>query len=129
MPCPLVVSSSCRRLNSVLALGILTISRKFGDSLITEEAVLQALELMTRGQDGTVWIRAVMLREKVARLIGQPVEKMGDTQWIGHILKRLHLLDEAGRKRGMDGITYAVKSSDVIDMMRRYDVPIVYKSP
>jgi len=38
------------------------------------------------------------------------------------------LLDEAGRKRGMDGITYAVKSSDVIpfvgftiDMMRRYD--------
>ena len=106
----------------------MTISRKFGDSLITEEAVLQALELMTRGQDGTVWIKAAMLREKVARLIGQPVEKMGDTQWIGHILKRLHLLDEAGRKRGMDGMTYAVKSSDVIDMMRRYDVAIVYES-
>jgi len=60
---------------------------------------------------------------------------MGDTQWIGHILKRLHLLDEAGRKRGMDGITYVVKSSDVIpsvafatDMMHRYDVAIVYES-
>jgi dipeptidyl aminopeptidase/acylaminoacyl peptidase len=93
-----------------------------------EEAVLQALELLTRGQDGTVWIKAATLREKVARLIGQPVEKMGDTQWIGHILKRLHLLDEAGRKRGMDGITYAVKSSDVIDMMRRYDVAVVHES-
>lgn len=87
----------------------------------------------TRTDDSrTGWHRvdqSVMLREKVARLIGQPIEKMGDTQWIGHILKRLHLLDEAGRKRGMDGITYAVKSSDVIDMMRRYDVAIVYKSP
>jgi len=93
-----------------------------------EEAVLQALELMTRGQEGIVWVKAGTLREKVARLLGQPVEKMGDAQWIGHILKRLHLLDEAGRKRGMDGITYAVKSPDVIDMMRRYDVAVVYES-
>jgi hypothetical protein len=90
-----------------------------------EEAVLQALELMTRGDEGTIWIKAVALREKVARLIGQPVEKMGDAQWIGHILKRLHLIDEAGRKRGMDGIAYAVRSFDVIDMMRRYDVPTI----
>lgn len=36
----------------------------------------------------------------------QPVEKMGDTQWIAHILKRLHLLDEARHKREMDGITF-----------------------
>lgn len=35
---------------------------------------------------------------------------------------------EAGRKRGMDGIAYAVRSSDVIDMMRRYDVAVVYES-
>jgi len=61
----------------------------------------------------------------VAWLPGQTVEKMGDTQWIGHILKRLHLVDEAGRKRGMDGITYAVKSSD---MMRCYDVAMIYES-
>ncbi|MBE2266672.1 MAG: hypothetical protein IAE80_00470, partial [Anaerolinea sp.] len=57
-----------------------------------EEAVLQALEIMTRGQSGTLWVKAAVLREKVARLMGQPVEKMGDAQWIGHILKRLHLL-------------------------------------
>jgi DNA primase len=90
-----------------------------------EEAVLQALDLMTRGNDGTVWIKAAALREKVERLLGQPVEKMGDAQWIGHILKRLHLLDDSGRKRGMDGIAYAVRSFDVLDMMRRYDVPMI----
>jgi len=43
------------------------------------------------------------LHEKVAWLVGQHIEKMGDTVWIGHILKRLHLLDEVGRKRRMDG--------------------------
>jgi len=32
-----------------------------------------------------------VLCDKVARLTGQPVEKMGDGQWIGHILKRLTL--------------------------------------
>jgi hypothetical protein len=93
-----------------------------------EEAVLQALELLTRGQEAVVWLKAAALRDKVARLLGQPVEKLGDAQWIGHILKRLHLIDEMGRKRGMDGITYAVKSSDVIDIMRRYDVPTVHEN-
>jgi hypothetical protein len=93
-----------------------------------EEAVLQALDLMTREKEGTVWIKASALREKVARLLGQPVEKMGDAQWIGHILKRLHLLDDSGRKRGMDGIAYAVRAFDVLDMMRRYDVPTVYEN-
>ncbi len=93
-----------------------------------EEAVLQALELITRGEENLVWIKAAALRERVARLIGQPVEKMGDAQWIGHILKRLHLLDETGRKRGMDGMTYAVKPLDVIDMMRRYEVKTISES-
>jgi hypothetical protein len=93
-----------------------------------EEAVLQALELMTRGEEGVVWIKASALREKVAKLIGQPIEKLGDAQWIGHILKRLHLLDEAGRKRGMDGIAYAVGPFEVLDMMRRYDVAIISES-
>lgn len=64
-------------------------------------------------------------REGIARLIGQPVEKMGDAQWIGHILKRLHLIDEAGRKRGMDGIAYVLRSFDVVDMLRRYDMPTI----
>ena len=93
-----------------------------------EEAVLQALELLARGEERLVWIKASVLREKVARLIGQPVEKLGDAQWIGHILKRLHLLDEAGRKRGMDGMTYAVQPSEVIDMMRRYEVALIHET-
>jgi hypothetical protein len=50
---------------------------------------------------------------------------MGDAQWIGHVLKRLHLLDDARRKRQSDGIVYGVNSAEVIDMMRRYDVPRV----
>jgi len=53
---------------------------------------------------------------------------MGDTQWIGHILKWLHLLDEVGRKHSIQGITYAVKPLDVVDMMRRYDVAMIYES-
>jgi hypothetical protein len=87
-----------------------------------EEAVLQAVELLTRGQESVVWLKAA------ARLMGQPVEKLGDAQWIGHILKRLHLIDETGRRRGMDGIAYALRAPDVIDMMRRYDVPTVQES-
>jgi hypothetical protein len=93
-----------------------------------EEAVLQALELMTRGQVGPLWVKAAALREQVARLLGQPVERLGDAQWIGHILKRLHLLDEAGRKRGMDGMSYAIRPGDVLDMMRRYDVAVVHET-
>jgi hypothetical protein len=87
-----------------------------------EEAVLQALELLTHGNDETVWIRASALRDQVAKLLGQPVEQMGHTQWIGHILKRLHLLDESRRKRDTDGMTYAINADEVRDMMKRYEV-------
>ncbi len=69
-----------------------------------EEAVIQALELMTRDQTRITWIKALVLRENVAHLLGQPIDKMGDAQWIGHILKRMHLLDDAGRKRSMEGM-------------------------
>ncbi|MEO8611030.1 MAG: hypothetical protein ABI690_24250, partial [Chloroflexota bacterium] len=93
-----------------------------------EEAVLQALEVLTRGQTEVMWIKSAILREQVAKLLGQPVEKLGDTQWIGHILKRLHLLDDARRKRGMDGMTYAVQPAEVVDMMRRYDVAVLPES-
>ncbi|MBE2182400.1 MAG: hypothetical protein IAE89_03140 [Anaerolineae bacterium] len=87
-----------------------------------EEAVLQALELMIRGAEETIWIKAVALREQVAKLIGQPVEKLGDAQWIGHILKRLHLVDETRRRRDVNGMTYAVQPAEIADIMRRYDV-------
>jgi hypothetical protein len=90
--------------------------------------VLQALELMTRGQESALWLKAAALRECVARLMGQPVEQMGDAQWIGNILKRLHLIDGAGRKRSMDGVAYAVNPVEVLDMMRRYDVAIMHEA-
>jgi hypothetical protein len=90
-----------------------------------EEAVLQALEILTRGQTEIVWIKSAILREYVAKLLTQSVEKLGDAQWIGHILKRLHLLDDARRKRGMDGMVYAVQPIEVMDMMRRYEVAVI----
>ena len=87
-----------------------------------EEAVLQALELLTRDRNQLTWIKANDLRERVARLLGQTSDRMGDGQWIGHIIKRLHLADEGRRKRANDGITYAIQPDEVLDMMRRYDV-------
>ncbi|MBA3869961.1 MAG: hypothetical protein H0X30_12510 [Anaerolineae bacterium] len=87
-----------------------------------EEAVLQALDVMTQAKETMVWIRASALRDQVARLLGQSLEQMGHTQWIGHILKRLHLLDESKRKRDTDGMVYAVDPTEVRDMMRRYEV-------
>jgi DNA primase len=90
-----------------------------------EEAVLQALDLMTHENDGVVWIRATTLREQIARLLNQPVEQMGHTQWIAHILKRLHLLDESKRKRDTEGMVYAINPLEVRDMMRRYNVACI----
>lgn len=87
-----------------------------------EEAVLQALEIMTRNAHSAVWLKAVELREQVAKLLGQPVEQLGHAQWIAHILSRLHLLDNGRRKRQMDGVVYAIQRTAVIDMISRYDV-------
>ena len=68
------------------------------------------------------------LREQVAKLMGQSTEEMGHAQWIGHILKRLHLLDDARRKRSTEGMAYAIDLADVQDMMRRYDVDSICKT-
>ena len=87
-----------------------------------EEAVLQALEIMTRNAENTVWLRSAELRSRVAELMGQTEQQMGDVQWIGHILKRLHLVDKSRRKRLADGICYAADRDEVCDVMRRYDV-------
>ena len=62
------------------------------------------------------------LRSRVAELMGQTEQQMGDVQWIGHILKRLHLVDKSRRKRLADGICYAADRDEVCDIMRRYDV-------
>jgi hypothetical protein len=87
-----------------------------------EEAVLQALELLTRNAESEVWIKAAELREHVARLLAQPVEQLGHTQWIAHIMTRLQLLDTSKRKRQTDGMVYCVQRGQVLDMMRRYEV-------
>ena len=60
--------------------------------------------------------------------MGQSHEDMGHAQWIGHILKRLHLLDDARRKRSTEGMAYAIDLADVQDMMRRYDVDSICKT-
>ncbi len=87
-----------------------------------EEAVLQALEILTHDLPDEVWLKASVLREQVASLLGQPVEQLGHSQWIAHILSRLHLLDNRRRKRLMDGMVYAVQRGVVLDMMERYHV-------
>jgi DNA primase len=87
-----------------------------------EEAVLQALELMTRHTTQLVWIKSALLRDKVMSLMGSAADKTSDGQWIGHVLKRLYLIDEARRKRQTDGIVYVISPLEVADMMRRYNV-------
>jgi hypothetical protein len=87
-----------------------------------EEAVLQALDLMTRHTTQPVWIKSALLRDKVMSLMGSAADKTGDGQWIGHVLKRLYLIDEARRKRQTDGIVYVISPLEVTDMMRRYNV-------
>ncbi len=83
---------------------------------------MQALEILTRDLPDEVWLKASVLREQVAYLLGQPVEQLGHSQWIAHILSRLHLLDNRRRKRLMDGMVYAVQREVVLDMMERYHV-------
>jgi 5S rRNA maturation endonuclease (ribonuclease M5) len=85
-----------------------------------EEAVLQALEILSRSQPE--WIKASDLREQVRQLLGYTNEQLGHAQWIGHILNRLQLTDRNRRKAYSGGQMYAIKREDVLDMMRRYDV-------
>jgi hypothetical protein len=85
-----------------------------------EEAVLQALEMMTRSKPE--WIKATDLRDQVRHLLGYLPEQMGHAQWIGHVLNRLQLTDRRRRKAYSGGQMYAVKHDDILDMMRRYDV-------
>lgn len=88
-----------------------------------EEAVLQALEIMTRNQPE--WIKAADLREQVGHLMGYSNEQMGHAQWIGHILNRMQLVDRQHRKAYAGGQMYSVNREEVLDMMRRYDVSVI----
>jgi hypothetical protein len=93
-----------------------------------EEAVLQALELLTRNTDEVVWVKGTDLREKIRSLLGQSTDEMGNAQWIGHILKRLQLIDQSRRKHHVGGKLYAIERREVLDMMQRYDVPPIHES-
>ena len=87
-----------------------------------EEAVLQALEMLTRDKEEITWIKGTDLRERVRSNLGQTADQMGNVQWIGHILKRLQLVDNSRRKHHVGGKLYAIDRCEVLDMMQRYDV-------
>jgi DNA primase len=88
-----------------------------------EEALLQALELVTRDKsDNFIWMKAADLREAVQKTLGLSPEQMGSAQWIGHLLKQLQLTSPARRKHHAGGKLYAIARAEVLDMMRRYDV-------
>jgi DNA primase len=88
-----------------------------------EEAVLQALEIITRKQPE--WIKASDLREQVQALLSYTKEQMGHTQWIGHILNRLQLVDRNRRKAYAGGQMYRIQRDELLDMMHRYDVHVI----
>ncbi len=88
-----------------------------------EEAVLQALDLLTRNAEDVSWIKGIDLRERVRGILGQTPDQMGNAQWIGHVLNRLQLTDNSRRKHHVGGKLYAIDRREVLDMMRRYDVP------
>jgi hypothetical protein len=90
-----------------------------------EEAVLQALELLTRNSDEIVWLKGADLREKICSLLGQSVDEMGNAQWIGHVMKRLQLIGPSRRKHHVGGKLYAIERHEVLDMMQCYDVPLI----
>ena len=93
-----------------------------------EEAVLQALESMTRNSQTEVWIKASDLRDKVRELLGYDKDLMGHAQWIGHILNRLQLTDRNRRKAYTKGQMYLIHRLEVADMMRRYAVEAIAPS-
>ena len=93
-----------------------------------EEAVLQALESMTRNSKTEMWIKASDLRDKVRELLGYDKDQMGHAQWIGHILNRLQLTNRNRRKAYTKGQMYLIERPEVTDMMRRYTVEAITPS-
>jgi hypothetical protein len=86
-----------------------------------EEALLQVLELMSRGNE-TICLKARDIRDQVQKLLDVPEERIGNSQWIGHSLKHLQLTDRERSQRHTDGMRYRLDRSQVLDMMKRYQV-------
>ena len=94
-----------------------------------EEAVLQALEIMTRKAEETTWLKAADLRERVCGILGLTSEAMGHAQWIGHVLNRLALTNRSRKKAHTGGQMYRIDPAEVVDLMRRYDVSRIEVNP
>ncbi len=94
-----------------------------------EEALLQALEVMTRSakEQDYIWLKACDVRQQVGQLSGDPADTIGSAQWIGHLMNRFQLTDRKRRKPYAGGQMYAIAREEVIDMMRRYDVAMIEK--
>lgn len=75
-----------------------------------------------------IWVKGTDLREKIRSLLGQSADEMGNAQWIGHILKRLQLIDQSRRKHHVGGKLYAIERREVLDMMQRYDIPPIHET-
>ena len=58
-------------------------------------------------------------------ILGQTPDQMGNAQWIGHVLNRLQLTDNSRRKHHVGGKLYAIDRPEVLDMMQRYDAPVI----
>ena len=67
-----------------------------GKSLNTrEEALLQALEMMTRAtqKQEAIWLKACDIRQEVDQLMQDVEDTARSAQWIGHLMNRLQLTD------------------------------------
>ena len=89
-----------------------------------EEAVLQALEILTRSSTDIIWLKRSDLHEQVRLILDISEETFGSAPWIKHTLKRLQLIDTARRKNSAHGQTLGIKRSQVLDLMRRYAVDV-----
>lgn len=88
-----------------------------------EEAILQALEILTR-VEGDTWLKWTDLREQV-RLLDLTEETMASGTWIQNTLKRLQLLDRSSKRSSAKGRTVKVDRGKVVDTMLRYQVSTV----
>lgn len=88
-----------------------------------EEAILQALEILTRAE-GDTWLKWTDLREQVRLLLDLTEETMGSGKWIQNTMKRLQLLDRSSKRSSAEGRAVKVDRSKVVDMMLRYQVVV-----
>ena len=86
------------------------------------QAVLQALERLTRDRDGDVHrIPATELRAEIEALLG---DSLRSSNQIGFLIRGLHVR-AADDARNSAGVVYMISRAKVQDMMKRYEVSSV----